>query len=98
MCAAQRAVADARANTDELGWDVGVADVVFDLLHRATCQKARWRHAEWILARRGEPGRDSYEILLGDADFNDLMGQSFRKGTKFTGPARITRDYKDLPV
>ena len=73
--AAERAVADAGADADDRRRHVGVADVVLDLLQRPGGEKAGGRDGERLLAGRGQTGRDADQVLLGDADFDDLLRQ-----------------------
>src|ERR1700751_3095648 len=69
---AQRAVADARTDPDNTHRPVRVTDIVLDLLERARGQETSGRNREHIFAGRGEPGRDPHQILLRDANLNNL--------------------------
>ena len=59
--------------------DVGVGDVVLDLLQRAGGQEARRRDREDLLSRRRQARGDADEVLLGDADLDDLLRQRLRR-------------------
>ena len=75
MRRAQRTVAHAGADADQLHRMIGVGNVVLDLLERAGGEEARGRDREDLLARGGQPRGDADQVLLGDADLDDLLGQ-----------------------
>ena len=79
MRAAERAVTHAGADADERRGNVGVTNVVLDLLQRARREKARGRNAERFFAARRQARRDANEILFRDADFHELLGQCLRE-------------------
>ena len=96
--AAKGSVADARADADERRRHVGIAHVVLDLLQRPRREKAGRRHAERLLSRRGQSGRDADQVLLGDADFDDLLRQRLAERPEFSRTSRIARDGDDIAI
>ena len=86
MRAAERAVADAGADADEPGRHIRVADVVLDLLERPRREKAGRRNGERLLARRRQSGGDADQVLLGDADFDELFRQAWPNGPSLPEP------------
>ncbi len=73
MGCAQRAVADAGAYSDQLDRLIGIGHIVLDLLQPARGEKAGRRYCKCVLARRRQPCGNPYQVLLGDADLNDLL-------------------------
>src|SRR5207248_10822907 len=90
MRRAQRAVAYAGADADQLHRPIAVANVVFDLLQGAGGEKTRGRHRKDDLSGAGEPGGDSHKVLLGDPQFDDLIRQLLSEWPEFSRAARIT--------
>src|SRR5262245_34904377 len=60
MGAAESAITDARADADDNGGDVRIADVVLYLLQRTGREKTGGRNAERFLAGSGEASRDAH--------------------------------------
>ena len=66
---------------------VRVRDVILDLFERTRREEARGRDREHALAGRGESGCNADQILLGDADFNDLRAQRFTERRQLAAAA-----------
>ena len=96
--AAERAVADAGADADERRRNVRVTDVVLDLLQRAGGEEAGRRNAERLFAARRQPGGDADQVLLRDADFDELLGQRLAERAELARAARIAGDGDDVAV
>ena len=77
---------------------VGVRNVVLDLLERASGEKARGRDCEHLLARCGEPRRYSDQVLLGNANFDDLLAQRLAERRELAAAARIAGDDDQVAV
>ena len=83
---AERTVAHAGADADQLDRPIRVGDVILDELERAGGQKARRRNREDVLSRRRQPRRDADEILLRDPQLDDLLRQRGRERPEFPDP------------
>ena len=95
---AERAVADAARDADEFHIRMRVRDIDFRLLHGTRREEARGRHGKRPLAARGEAGADADEILLGDADFDELLWTLLGIGTKRTRAARVAAKDDDVLI
>ena len=95
---AERTVAHAPRDADELDVRVRIGDIDLRLFHAARRQERRGRHSEGTFAASGKTRTDADEILLGDAHLDELLLAFRRIGAESCRTARIAAEYDDVPV
>ena len=97
VCASQGPVTHPCADANQSGRDIGITNVVLDLLQCTGRQETSGRNAKRFLSSCGKSGRDANQILLSDANFNDLLRQApCQRAPVFPNPAsRSSRQQSD---
>ena len=98
MAHAQRAVADAAADADQLDIGVGVSAVHLGLLVASGRNKACRRESERFLANLGQPCSDTDQVLLGDTGLDGLFRIFFEERCHGGGTSGVAAERDNVFV